>query len=84
MILNYLFKNAQKLPDELDGIELPKFVTYIREKMLKDTDEEYYRDFFRIEKHPDLEKAWSSTKSKKVGILEKLEKTKDVVKIYVI
>jgi hypothetical protein len=70
-------KNAQKLPDELDGIELPKFVTYNREKMLKDTDEEYYRDFFRIEKHPDLEKAWSSTKSKKVGILEKLEKTKE-------
>lgn len=69
-------KNAQKLPIELDGTILPKYVTYNREKITNGNGT-YYRDFFRIEKHPKLNKNWSSSKSKNVGILEKLEETKE-------
>jgi hypothetical protein len=37
-----------------------------------------FRDFFRIEKHPKLpDKIWSSSKSMKISILEKLQETKD-------
>lgn len=68
-------KNAQDLPEELKGITLPKFVNYNREK-ISNGHGEHYRDFFRIEKHPKLKKVWSSSKSTKIGILEKLEETK--------
>ena len=69
-------KNAQPLPKELGNIQLPKFVTYNKEKMTKMDGTIYYRDFFRIEKHPKLEKKWSSTKSVKIDINEKLDLTK--------
>ena len=68
--------NAQKLPEELDGIILPKFVTYNKEKMTTKSAV-YYRDFFRIEKHPKLNKTWSSTKSIDVSLLDKLKETKE-------
>lgn len=64
--------NAQPLPKELGDIKLPKFVTYNIERR----NGEFYRDFFRIEKHPNLEKVWSSTKSMKISINEKLDLTK--------
>jgi hypothetical protein len=67
--------NAQELPEEIQE-SLPKFVTYNREVMNKETGQ--FRDFFRIEKHPKLQdKIWSSSKSMKLSILEKLQETKD-------
>ena len=68
-------KNAQPLPEELNGIELPKFVNYNCEKRTTKHGVSY-RDFFRIEKHPKLKKVWSSSKSIKIDIIEKLEQTK--------
>ena len=38
-----------------------------------------YRDFFRVEKHPNLKKMWSSSKSIKINILEKLASANLVV-----
>ena len=67
---------AQKLPEELNGITLPKFVTYNKEKMTTKSTV-YYREFFRIEKHPKLDKIWSSTKSVNVSLLDKLKQTKE-------
>jgi len=75
-------KNAQSLPKELAGIILPKFIYYCSE-MIKRTDgTSYKRDFFRIEKHPNLtKKCLSSSKSMKKSILEKLEDIKDKLKM---
>jgi hypothetical protein len=41
--------NAQKLPSELHGIELPKYVVYYKETLNKGKNNESYREFFRIE-----------------------------------
>lgn len=69
-------KNAQELPDELNGITLPKYVTYNREKINHKDGTHHFRDFFRIESHPKLKKSWASSKSTKISIIKKLEETK--------
>lgn len=67
--------NAQELPKELENIQLPKYAYYAKEIYNKETGAT--REFFRIEKHPNLEsKCWSSSKSSKISILDKLEETK--------
>ena len=44
--------------------------------MNKGKPNEYVRDFFRIENHPNLnKKSWSSSKSMKLSIIEKLNLT---------
>lgn len=63
--------NARKLPDGID--KLPKFVTYNFEYVNKEKTKS--RDFFRIEKHPLLNKTWSSSKSNQISIYDKLEQT---------
>ena len=74
---------AQPLPDNLDTMVLPKYVTYNRDKITTKT-RSYYREFFRIEKHPNLHlldngKLWSSSKSEKVDINEKLKQTIEIL-----
>jgi hypothetical protein len=48
-----------------------KYVVYYQEWLDKDHTKQ--REFFKIEKHPKLDKHWCSTKSNKVSIKEKLE-----------
>jgi len=68
-------QNAQHLPKEIENVQLPKYTYYAKEIYNKDTGAT--REFFRIEKHPKLEsKCWSSSKSSKLSILDKLEETK--------
>ena len=64
-------KSAQKLPNGLKHNMLPKYVTYNQECYNK--QKQLYREYFRIEKHPKLNKTWSSSKSTKVTIDEKLK-----------
>ncbi len=74
--------NAQPLPPELKNIELPKFVVYYKETLNRGKDNETYREFFRIEKHPlQTCKDKATTKSMKVGILDKLEEAKEYIKM---
>ena len=69
-------KNAQKLPEEIKNTTLPKYVYYCSEVMNKGKSNEYKRDFFRIENHPNLDKKmWSSSKSAKFSIMVKLVDT---------
>tara|TARA_Y100000389_G_C17403858_1_gene486928 strand:- start:117 stop:827 length:711 start_codon:yes stop_codon:yes gene_type:complete len=69
-------KNAQKLPEEIKNTTLPKYVYYCSEVMNKGKSNEYKRDFFRIENHPNLDKKmWSSSKSTKLSIMVKLVDT---------
>lgn len=67
--------NAQELPKEIENIVLPKYVYYAKEIYNKISGAT--REFFRIENHPKLlAKCWSSSKSSKISILDKLEETK--------
>jgi hypothetical protein len=67
-------RNARKLPESITHEMIPKYVTYYKECYNK--EKKLYRDYFRIEKHPKLQKTWATTKSSKYTILEKLEQAK--------
>ena len=55
---------------------MPKYIYYSTE-IIKSTDGDYIREFFRIEKHPKLiKKCLSSSKSCKISILDKLKQIK--------
>ena len=73
--------NAQALPAELEGITFPKYVYYCSEIMNRGKESECKREFFRIEKHPNLDKkCMSTTKSAKKTIIEKLEEAKRIIR----
>ena len=56
---------------------IKKFVTYNKECYNK--EKHLYREFFRVEKHPKLNKEFTSSKSEKVSILEKLAQANKIV-----
>lgn len=63
--------NAKDLPDGITHDMLPKYVVYYNECYNKEKD--LYRDFFKIEKHPNQEgKEFCSSKSTKISIQDKL------------
>ena len=67
--------NAQKLPKELENNQFPKYVYYCKENINGS-----FREFFRIEKHPNLDKRCiSTTKSSKVSILDKLKEAEEII-----
>ena len=68
-------KMAQSLPEGITQYMMPKYVYYCKECYNKEKD--LWREFFRIEKHPEQEKIISSSKSSKLTILEKLEQIKE-------
>jgi len=73
--------NAKQLPPDINESDIPKYVNYCTEIMNKGKSNEYVRDFFRIEQHPNLtKKCWSSTKSVKISIIEKLNLTINYLK----
>jgi len=76
--------NARPLPEGITQKDLPKYIVYYVEYE-KDNDENgnriMKRDFFKIEKHPKLEKPWASTKSKYVSAKDKLNETIEQLKI---
>lgn len=65
--------NAKGLPDGMKQEDLPKYVVYYKERYGINGKT---REFFKIEKHPNQEKIWMSSKSEKISILEKLEQAK--------
>ena len=64
------------LPDGISYDMLKKYVYYNHENYDKDKQKE--REFFRVE-HPKLDKPWSTTKSNKVSIQEKLAQANQIV-----
>ena len=76
--------NARPLPEGITQKDLPKFVVYYVEyekKCDENGNRVMRRDFFKIEKHPKLEKPWASTKSKYVSAIYKLNETIEQLKI---
>ena len=71
--------NAIKLPPQINESMIPKYVVYYKECYNKET--KYYREFFKIEKHPNMvkHKVYVSSKSNKLTLLEKLEQIKKIL-----
>ena len=70
--------NAINLPSEITQDMIPTYVVYYKECYNKEKN--LYRDFFKIEKHPLLQKQiYTSSKSNKYTILEKLQQIKTIL-----
>jgi len=72
--------DAKELPEDISQEELPKYITYNVNKYGRNN--EFTREFFRIEGHPLListQSTWSSTTKKSVSIQEKLQQAKDAL-----
>jgi hypothetical protein len=70
-------KNARQLPEGITQSMLRKYVVYYYNVYNKEKN--LSRHYFRVEKHPKMEKNWETTKSEKVSILEKLRQANKVV-----
>tara|TARA_Y100000741_G_C18251305_1_gene557401 strand:+ start:775 stop:1341 length:567 start_codon:yes stop_codon:yes gene_type:complete len=70
--------NARPLPEGITHDMLEKYVVYYKECYNKEKD--LWREFFKVEKHPNLEKTWISSKSNKVSILDKLLAANKIVR----
>jgi hypothetical protein len=69
--------NAKPLPEGITQDMMGKYVNYYHEYI--DKEQTKSREFFKIEKHPKLDKIWIGTKSNKVPILQKLATINKVV-----
>jgi hypothetical protein len=69
--------DAQKLPDGITQDMIKKYVVYYKD--YADKEKTTLREYFRVESHPKLDKVWSTTKSIKVTIQEKLLQANKVV-----
>jgi hypothetical protein len=69
--------SAQTLPNGLEHHMMKKYVVYYREWIDRSHTKE--REYFKIEKHPDLPKSWTSSKSCKIKWNEKLAEANKVV-----
>ena len=69
--------SAKPLPNGITQDMMQKYVVYYQEWLDKEHTKE--REFFKIEKHPKLDKSWATTKSNKVTIEEKLAQANKVV-----
>ena len=84
--LYYITRNIEKknrktsaiiLPNDISNIILPKYVVYHKE--CYNQNKNLWREFFRIEKHPKINKYISSSKSNKINIKDKLEYIKNIL-----
>jgi len=69
--------SAQPLPEGLTQQMMKKHVVYYNEWLDKEHTKQ--REFFKVEKHPKLDKVWTTTKSGKVSLLDKLNHANKVV-----
>ena len=69
--------NARPLPDGITQDMLPKYVVYYKECYNKEKN--LYREFFKVEKHPNLDKPIIGSKSNKLTIQGKLTEIKEKI-----
>jgi len=69
--------NAKDLPEGIAHDMMKKYVVYYHEFL--NPEKTRSREFFKVEKHPKLNKIWIGTKSNKVLIQDKLEQANKVV-----
>ena len=68
--------SAKSLPEGITQDMMRKYVVYYHEYLNKEQTRS--REFFKIEKHPKLDKIWIGTKSNKISIQEKLKQINKV------
>ena len=68
--------NAKQLPEGITQDMLRKNVTYLNEVYDKQSGKT--REFFRVEKHPNADKDYASSKSKDVSIFDKLREANKI------
>lgn len=68
--------SARALPEGITQDMMKKYVVYYHEWLNKEHTRS--REFFKVEKHPKLEKPWMTSKSEKVSLLQKLEHANNV------
>ena len=69
--------NAKELPQGITQKMMKKYVVYYQEWLDKEHTKQ--REFFKVEKHPKLDKPWTTSKSSKVSIEDKLREANKVV-----
>ena len=69
--------SAKDLPEGISQEMMKKYVVYYHEWL--DKEKTKYRNYFKVEKHPKLEKIWIGTKSNKVSIKDKLDLANKIV-----
>ena len=69
--------NAKTLPNGLTQDMMKKYVVYYHEYL--NPEKTRSREFFKIEKHPKLDKIWIGTKSNKFSLQDKLKQVNKVV-----
>lgn len=70
-------RNAKELPEGITQDMMKKYVVYYHEFL--NIEKTKSREFFKIEKHPKLDKIWIGTKSCKVFILDKLTQANKII-----
>jgi hypothetical protein len=70
-------QNTKNLPEGITQEIMKKYVVYYHEWLDKEHTKK--REFFKVEKHPKLDKPWNTTKSEKISIQEKLNQANKVV-----
>ena len=68
---------AKPLPEGILQNMMKKYVVYYQEWLDKEHTKQ--REYFKIEKHPKLDKHWMTTKSNKVSIQDKLAQANKVI-----
>ena len=69
--------NAKPLPEGITHDMMAKYVVYYKECYNK--EKQLYREFFKVEKHPNMLKPWATTKSGAVSIMDKLNNANEKV-----
>lgn len=69
--------SAKDLPEGIKQDMMKKYVVYYHEYLNKEKTKE--REFFKVEKHPKLDKIWIGTKSNKVYIQTKIDQANKIV-----
>lgn len=69
--------SAKDLPPGITQNMMRKYVVYYQEWLDKEKTKQ--REFFKVEKHPKLEKPWTTSKSNAITIFEKLQQANKVV-----
>jgi hypothetical protein len=69
--------SAKQLPDGITQNMLKKYVVYYKD--YADKEKKRSREYFKVEKHPKLNKIWIGTKANNISIQEKLIQANKVV-----
>ena len=70
-------KSAKPLPQGITQEKMKKYVVYYHEYL--DKDQKRSREYFKIEKHPKLDKIFIGSKSSKLSIQDKLKEINKMV-----